>query len=159
MYRWFASLALLATPLLASDTPPEQDADPHAVSRTADDPRLAWGPCPDFLPEGCTIAVLHGDPAAANADIFFKVPGKAQIARHWHNSPERMVLVAGKLRVTYDGHEAVVLTPGAYAYGPARLPHAATCESIDPCILMIAFEAPVDAFAGDYPLPAEPAAH
>lgn len=158
MYRQFAFLALLAAPLQASDTPPEPDAGPLAVSRTADDPGLAWGPCPDFLPEGCAIAVLNGDPAAANADIFFKVPGKSEIARHWHNSAERMVLLAGELRVAYDGHDAVVLKPGAYAYGPARLPHAASCESSDPCILMIAFEAPVDAFAGDYPAPAEPAA-
>lgn len=125
-------------------------ADTHsekAVARSFDDPRLEWGPCPEFLPDGCAIAVLHGDPAAPNADIFFKVPGGAEIARHRHTSVERMVLVSGELEVTYDGQEAVVLRPGDYAFGPAGLPHTGNCASGDPCILMIAFEEPVDAIA------------
>jgi quercetin dioxygenase-like cupin family protein len=137
------SVLLLAFSLVAG-------ADMHAekaFARSFDDPRLEWGPCPEFLPDGCAIAVLHGDPAAPNADIFFKVPGGAEIARHRHTSVERMVLVSGELEVTYDGQEAVVLRPGDYAFGPAGLPHSANCADGDPCILMIAFEEPVDAIA------------
>jgi hypothetical protein len=74
-----------------------------APAKTFEDASLKWGPCPSFLPDGCSIAVLHGDPAQPNADIFFKVPGKSKIARHWHTSAERMVLVSGELQVTYDG--------------------------------------------------------
>jgi quercetin dioxygenase-like cupin family protein len=101
------------------------------------------------LPEGCAIAVLHGDPSKANADIFFKVPAKSIIPRHWHTSAERMVLVSGELHVTYDGHETTVLKPGTYAYGPAKLPHTALCAGDKPCILAIAFESPVDAFPSE----------
>lgn len=132
-------LATGAADLLAADAP---------LARLASDTDLKWGACPDFMPKGCAIAVLHGDPAQANADVFFKVPGNSEIPRHWHTSAERMVLVAGELHVRYDGHEPVVLKPGTYAYGPARAPHAATCKGRDACVLFIAFESPVDALSG-----------
>ena len=119
------------------------------LSNTAGNPALKWGGCPDFMPKGCEIAVLHGDPAKNNADVFFRVPANAVIPRHWHTSVERMVLVAGELHVTYDGHETAVLTPGTYAYGPARLSHKAVCTGAGPCVLFIAFESPVDAVASD----------
>lgn len=121
------------------------------LTRTAGDATLKWGGCPDFMPPGCQIAVLHGDPAQNNADVFFKVPANAEIPRHWHTSAERMVLVAGELHVTYDGHPAAVMKPGTYAYGPARLPHKARCGKSGACVLFIAFESPVDAVAGEPP--------
>ncbi len=136
---------LLASPFavaLAQDAP---------LTRTAGDATLQWGGCPDFMPRGCQIAVLHGDPAKNNADVFFKVPANAVIPRHWHTSAERMVLVAGELHVTYDGQPTAVMKPGTYAYGPARLPHKATCGKSGPCVLFIAFESPVDAMAGQPP--------
>jgi len=120
-----------------------------AVTNTFKDATLKWGPCPAFIPKGCEIAVLHGDPAKANADVFFKVPGNFTIPHHWHTSAERMVLVSGELHVTYDGQETVVLRPGMYAYGPARLPHKASCAKGDPCVLYIAFESPIDAVPTD----------
>ena len=124
-------------------------AEGPPLSTTAGNPALKWGGCPDFMPKGCEIAVLHGDPAKNNADVFFRVPANAAIPRHWHTSAERMVLVAGELHVTYDGYPTAVLTPGSYAYGPPRLPHAAMCGAAGPCVLFIAFEAPVDAVASD----------
>ena len=115
------------------------------LSWTAKDAKLKWGPCPPFLPKGCEIAVLHGDPAKSNVDVFFKVPAGSTIPRHWHTSAERMVLVSGELHVTYDGHKTAVLKPGTYAYGPAKLPHKAECKKAGPCVLFIAFESPLDA--------------
>ncbi len=112
---------------------------------SANDKGIQWGPCPDFLPKGCEIGVLHGDPAKPNVDIFFKVPGKSKIAAHKHTSAERMVLVQGELQVTYEGNKPVTLKRGSYAYGPADLVHEATCLSVDPCVLFIAFEQPLDA--------------
>lgn len=112
---------------------------------TAKDSQLKWGPCPPFLPKGCGIAVLHGDPAKSNADVFLKVPANSTIPRHWHTSAERMVLVSGELHVTYDDHKTSVLKPGSYAYGPAKMPHKAECKKAGPCVLFIAFESPVDA--------------
>ena len=108
-----------------------QDREP-ALAWNADDAQLKWGPCPPFLPEGCGIAVLHGDPAKDNLDVFLRVPGEVDPAAALAHSAERMVLVAGELHVTYDGQKTTVLKPGTYAYGPAKLPHEATCASASP---------------------------
>ncbi len=116
-----------------------------ALAKAADDAGLHWGPCPAFLPAGCGIAVLHGDPSKPNADILFRVPGKSDIAVHTHTSPERMVLVSGELLVSYEGQPEARLTPGTYAFGPAGRPHGGRCVSDAPCTLVIAFEGPVDA--------------
>ena len=118
-------------------------------TRTMKDPQLKWGPCPPFLPKGCQIAVLQGDPAKNNADIYFKLPPGSIVPRHWHTSAERIVLMTGELHVTYDGHKPVVLKAGTYAYGPAKLPHKAECKKAGPCVLFIAFEQPVDAHPSD----------
>lgn len=114
------------------------------LARTIQDPALEWGPCPSVFPAGCEIAVLHGDPAQPNADVFFKVAPGYSIPHHWHTSAERMTLVSGRLRVTYDGHEPATLEAGTYAYGPAGAPHTGECLSKEPCVLFIAFEGPVD---------------
>jgi len=137
-----AICGLLATAFTVGAASP--DAEP-AISWTAGDTALAWGACPDFLPSGCAIAVLHGDPARPNADVFFKLPGRSEIPLHSHTSAERMVLVAGELEVTYQDQAPVRLTPGAYAYGPPGRPHGGRCVSDTPCILFIAFETAVDA--------------
>ncbi|HEX9206843.1 MAG TPA: cupin domain-containing protein [Steroidobacteraceae bacterium] len=118
------------------------------LARTSADPALQWGPCPAVFPAGCQIAVLHGDPAAPNADVFFKVAPGYAIPHHWHTSAERMTLVSGRLRVTYDGHDPSVLEVGTYAYGPAGAPHTGECLSTQPCVLFIAFEGPVDVQTG-----------
>ncbi|MGI8918152.1 MAG: cupin domain-containing protein [Pyrinomonadaceae bacterium] len=133
--------------ILLSSVAVAQDASKEiAFAKTFKDAQLKWLPCPAFIPKGCEIAILHGDPAKDNADIFFKVPANFDIPQHWHTSTERMVLVSGRLQVTYNGQEQVTLKPGMYAYGPAKLSHKATCEKGAPCVLFIAFEGPVDAF-------------
>jgi hypothetical protein len=138
-------VTLFLLSLISSFTIAQTPAIEQALTQNSDDAQLQWGPCPPFLPEGCAIAVLHGDPAQDNLDIFFKVPAKSTIPLHWHTSPERMVLVAGELHVTYDGQELAILRQGTYAYGPAKRPHHGYCASADPCVLFIAFESPLDA--------------
>ncbi len=138
-----ALVLLIASPAVLANDPGA------ALAFSADDPGLAWGPCPEFMPEGCQITVLNGDPAGPSSDVFFKVPGGSVIPHHWHTSPERMVLVSGELQVSYDGHEAQTLRTGMYAYGPARLGHSAVCAAGEACILFISFSAPVDAVPTD----------
>lgn len=147
MLRPSLCTGLLVASMLASGAhAAAQEAAPGpAPAATWDSPDLAWSPCPPFMPEGCAIAVLHGDPAKPNADIFFKVPAGAVIPEHWHTSAERMVLVAGEMTVTYDGQAPTTLKPGTYAYGPPKASHSATCGQRGPCVLFIAFELPVDA--------------
>ena len=144
----FSKSALAIVPFIISPLIlAEPSTSELALAYATDDARLQWGPCPDFIPQGCEIAVLHGDPAQENADIFFKVPEDFTVPHHWHTSAERMVLVSGELHVTYDGHDTTVLKPGMYAYGPPKLPHEAYCAKGASCVLFIAFEAPIDAVA------------
>jgi quercetin dioxygenase-like cupin family protein len=125
------------------------DATDTAFIWTAEDEELEWAACPDFLPDDCRLAVLQGDPAEPNADVFFKLQGNTKAPKHIHTSAERMVLISGEFHVEYEGQEPVVMTAGTYAYGPAELPHTASCVSQEPCILFIAFEEPVDAIPVD----------
>jgi quercetin dioxygenase-like cupin family protein len=133
-------VALAATPALA-----QSPAAERALAHRADDPQLQWSPCPPLCAKGCEVAVLHGNPEQGRSDIFFRVPANYTIPPHWHTSPEHMVLVSGERQVTYQGQDAVVLTPGTYAYGPAKAPHKAQCADAGPCVLFIAFESPIDA--------------
>ena len=141
-----ASLLALATS--ASGAPADAQPAEPALARTMNDADIAWGPCPPFLPQGCGLAVLHGDAAKPNSDVFLRIPAHAPLPMHWHSSAERMILVAGELRVTYQGQPEAVLKPGSYAYGPAKRPHEGMCVSDEACVLFIAFEGPVDAVAG-----------
>jgi len=130
-------------------------AEPVAEKALAIPPsssELKWGPCPAIFPAGCEIAVLHGDPAGPNADVFLRVPTKLELPPHWHTTAERMILVSGELHVTYQGQPVAILTPGSYAYGPAKAPHKAVCVSSVACTLFIAFESPVDAQLFEGPL-------
>ncbi|QOP41804.1 cupin domain-containing protein [Sulfurimonas marina] len=117
-----------------------------ALAYKHDSSELQWGPCPAFLGKECKIAVLQGDPAKKNTDVFFKVPAEYDIPYHWHTSAERMVLVSGTMTVKYDNQNEEVLTTGTYAYGPSKHPHRAYCEKGESCVLFIAFEEPIDAF-------------
>jgi quercetin dioxygenase-like cupin family protein len=118
-------------------------AEPLAIP--AESPDITWGPCPPIFPAGCEIAVLHGDPSQANADVFLRVPSGMRLPPHTHTSAERMILSAGELTVRYEGHQAQTLRRGDYAFGPAGLPHEAECKSEEACVLFIAFESAVDA--------------
>lgn len=126
----------------------EKMENKNSVAININDTNLEWGSCPEFMPEGCNISVLHGDPAKGNADIIFRVPANSEIPMHWHNSAERMVLISGEMEVTYEGEETQSLKSGTYAYGPAKKPHSAKCKDSGPCILFIGFNEPVDAFSG-----------
>jgi quercetin dioxygenase-like cupin family protein len=110
-----------------------------------DDEGIEWNPCPEFIPEGCQVAIIQGDPAGPNADVLFKFSGGTFIPHHWHTSAERMILIQGEFHIDFDGQDPVVMTAGTYAYGPAKLPHTAECVSTEPCYLFVAFEEPVDA--------------
>lgn len=145
MFKHTVTNGLVVVALAAMGALPETAAQEQAATRNAQDPQLQWGPCPAFMPTGCGLAVLHGDPAKPNADVFLRLPAKATIPEHWHTSPERMVLVSGELSVRYKGQAPVVLQPGMYAYGPAKLPHSASCGDNASCVLFIAFESAVDA--------------
>lgn len=139
------TLYSLVTLILFAPAAFAQDGN-SAFTKEADGERIEWGNCPEFMPGSCEIAVLQGDPAKPNADIFFKMEGNTSVPNHWHHSAERMMMVSGEMKVNYQGQNPKILTAGSYAYGPPEKPHTASCLSEEPCILFIAFSKPVDAF-------------
>ncbi len=140
----FIKVALAASALIPAATAAQGQSVAPLVIR-ASDSSVMWGACPAVFPGACEIAVLQGDPAKPNADVLLRVGAGYELPRHRHSSAERMILLEGKLRVKYDGAQQAELTPAAYAYGPAGLPHEAKCISQTRCILFIAFEGAVDA--------------
>ncbi|MBS9404579.1 cupin domain-containing protein [Halomonas sp. TRM85114] len=143
---WGRKIALLALLALSG---PALAADDKAFVREYDSEHIQWGPCPAFMPDSCGLAVLQGDPKKKNTDVLFRLRSNTTAPHHWHTSAERMVLLSGEMMVDYDNQEPVVIEPGNYAYGPPELPHVATCQSQEDCVLFIAFNEPVDAFAVD----------
>lgn len=139
--------AILVLSVLTATTA-SADRSSKALAIPTSDASIKWGNCPPFFPGGCQIGVLNGDPKKPNSDLFFKMPAGAALPHHSHTSAERMVLVSGELKITYDGQDEVTLKPGMYAYGPPNLAHKGECVAgPEPCILFIAFEGPVDANA------------
>ena len=144
--KFMLLIALLLAPIAIFSQHSMENENELSVLKTVRDTDLKWGPCPSFMPDGCSIAVLHGDPSKKNLDVFFKVPANYEIPNHYHTSAERMVLISGELHVTYEGEETQVMEVGSYAYGPSTKPHIAKCGDAGPCVLFIAFEEPLDAF-------------
>ncbi len=116
-----------------------------ALHSTHDSASLEWGPCPPFFAEGCGVAVLHANEDGTGADVFFRYPAGESFVEHWHTSAERMVLVQGRMDVTYEGQDTTTLNVGDYAFGPAKHKHHGACVSDDDCILFIAFNQAIDA--------------
>lgn len=139
MHRLIA-IALLSLSTVASAAAP---TSPLATDVTS--AGIKWGPCPPIFPGACAMTVLQGDPAKPNSDVVLRIGPGTTLPRHKHTSAERMILLAGRLSVKYDGASVAVLNRSNYAYGPAGLPHSAKCEAKAPCLLFIAFEGPVDA--------------
>src|SRR3546814_40971 len=101
------------------------------------------------------FSVVHGDLEKGNADVVIKFPANSISPHHWHTTAERMVLLSGELHLTYDGHETMILKPGSYAYGPAKLAHTAVCTKDAACVLFIATELPFDEVTDLAPMDAD----
>lgn len=143
-------MLIVASGFLAASETSAQNVQPGAEAKSFTESAAPWMACPPPSPAGCQLAVLNGDPAKPNSDIFLRIPAGGIFPPHSHSSAERMVLVSGQLEVKYRGTPQTVLMPGTYAYGPAGRPHRAKCISATSCTLFIAFEGPVDVvpFAG-----------
>ena len=66
-----------------------------------------WKPCPPALPKDCEMAVLEGNPKAA--DLFtvrFRVREKMKLPPHWHPKDERVTIISGKVAVAFGADSA-----------------------------------------------------
>jgi quercetin dioxygenase-like cupin family protein len=115
-----------------------------AVQWNTDDPGLAWKDCSANMPPGCKMVFLHGDGTQPNTDVLLKFPPGAKIARHFHTSPEHIVVLGGELKGTHGTSAPSSLKTGSYLFRPAKVPHEAECVSTTPCIAVVSYESAMD---------------
>lgn len=78
-----------------------------------------WMPCPPHLPPGCDIAVLEGNPKAAELfTVRFRLDKGFVMPPHTHPRDERVTVMEGRVSVAFgrDGTHATARTfgPGDY---------------------------------------------
>lgn len=89
---------------------------------------VAWKPASPGMPAGTQIAVLEGDPKAAQwFTIRLKVPAGAVIRPHWHPRDERVTILSGAVAVgfgeTVDAAAVKRFGPGGFYVNPAHSRH------------------------------------
>jgi len=104
-----------------------------------------WEPCLPFVPKGCEVALVKGDYTRGASQIIYRMPANFSVPAHWHTSAERMVVMAGKIRMSYAGREPEVFEIGDTTSTPGKLPHAAFCLRGTPCVVLVEYDLPFDA--------------
>ena len=144
-YSLAKSVLITGVVLVAASGFAQPATQEQPVTRTAQDPQLQWGPCPAFMPAGCGLSVLHGDPAKPNADVFLRIPANAVIADHWQRRPSACYWWPASSSSAIRGRPRSCSGQGLRVTRPAKLSHTASCRGSTPCVLFIAFESAVDA--------------
>ena len=122
------TLAILVTAAAALAAAAAQTpADKHVMQSMAE---AKWGPAPPFVPAGAQIAVLSGNPMAAEAyTVRLKFPANYAIAAHWHPTDENVAVASGTLYMgmgdKLDKNAGHAVPPGGYALMPAKANHYA----------------------------------
>ena len=95
-------------------------SDPMGKAVKTDD--MKW----ERLDDGFEISILYTNPKTQATYLVIRGPGNQHIARHWHSSNESITVLKGTFTVAHDGSaEQVQLSPGGFAYMPARMIHEA----------------------------------
>lgn len=84
---------------------------------------LKWEDLGDGAQKG---VVLHTNPATKATEMLIQTPKNYHVGRHWHSANETITVIRGTFVVGHDGsNERAELTPGSYAYMPAKMVHDA----------------------------------
>jgi quercetin dioxygenase-like cupin family protein len=65
--------------------------------------------------------MLHADQTTGGMDLLVRFPAGHEIAPHFHDSNERIIIVEGQLTLRQDNGDTL-LNAGGYAFLPARGP-------------------------------------
>ena len=116
-------------------------ADPAVVSLAPDEAGIKWFECGGF-PKGCEAAWVWGDAEKAQSGFYVRAPKGYVFPPHLHSSPERILVLRGRMSGTVDGGPETWVTPGMYWGFGAKAVHAAKCE--DACLMYITYDTPFD---------------
>ena len=111
------------------------------VALAPDEAALKWFECGGF-PKGCEGALVWGDFEKSTSGFYVRAPKGYVFPRHSHTSPERILVLRGRMvGVAGDGSEMMV-TPGMYWGFAGKAVHWARCE--DACLMYITYDTPFD---------------
>lgn len=95
---------------------------------------IAWKPCPSNLPAGCEMAVLEGNPQAA--DLFavrFRFKEDFALPPHTHPKEERVTVLQGEMSVAFGlgavREDANTFGPGDYYVNARDAIHAVWAQA------------------------------
>jgi hypothetical protein len=92
---------------------------------------IHWGPPPPFVAPGAQLAVLEGNPGAAEGDftVRLKMPGGYRISPHWHPFRENVTVISGTFNVgmgdNFDREKMAAFPAGSFAYLDPDMHHYA----------------------------------
>ena len=89
----------------------------------ADDIKWKREPLGDSFVE---ISILYTNPTTQATYLVIRNPPNQHVPRHWHSSNESITVIKGTFEMAHDGtDDKTVLTPGSFAYMPAKMSHEA----------------------------------
>ena len=118
-------------------------SEKHAFTPDA----IPFGPAPAFVAPGAQLAVIEGNPAAANGSytIRLKIPGGYRIAPHWHPKRENVTVISGTFKVgmgdQFDESKMGVFPAGSFAFLDPDMHHYAMASG--EVIVQVHGEAPL----------------
>jgi hypothetical protein len=95
---------------------------------------IPYGPAPAFVPAGAQLAVLEGNPMAAQGDytVRLKMPDGYRIAPHWHPQRENVTVISGTFKVgmgdQFDESKMGSFPAGSFAYLDPDMHHFAMAK-------------------------------
>ncbi|HXR00062.1 MAG TPA: cupin domain-containing protein [Pseudomonas sp.] len=131
------AISVLALPALAQSS--------HLEPAFKDFNDLKWERTNPELGDGSPeISILHVNPITKATELIIRTPKDYHVGRHWHSFNETITVIRGTFVVGHDGSEQkVALTPGSYAYMPAKMVHDAWTKD-DGATYFITVDGPFD---------------
>ena len=72
------------------------------------------------------ISILYTNPTTKATYLIIRADKNAHVPRHWHTANETITILKGTFVVKHDDSDArSELTPGSFAYMPAKMVHEA----------------------------------
>ena len=90
-------------------------------------------------PPGSESVMLRDDPRTGGMELLVRYPAGHVFEPHWHESNERIIVLEGQMSIGQDAGE-VALSPGGFAYLPAREIQRLSCSSKTRCTFYLSWD-------------------
>ena len=95
-------------------------------------------------PPGSESVLLREDAHSGGMELLVRFPAGHVIAPHWHSVNERVILAEGKLSVRLGSGPEMLLSPGGFAFLPAKEVQRLACVSTARCTFYIMWDGKLD---------------